>query len=197
MTIPHWEDDHETWDRLELGAWVMPGVWTVDFSLRREMDVKKAVSTDGARLKDKGYAPPQLTLVGKLSTRDEWVELQKIMPSIHPRRPGASRDPFRIAHPKTLLANIQNVFIHEIDAVELDNGVLRIELRAYEWTKEPKPVQKGTGFPGMFTMTGVTFVSQSLEPPDAIARFPGLRGVRVNDSDVNNATAEFYTGAPI
>ena len=95
MPIPHWEDSPAEWDSLTLGAWVMPGVWTVDFSVRREMDVKKAVSTDGARLKDKGYQPPQLTLIGRIYGREEWDALQKIMPSIHPRRKGASRKPFK------------------------------------------------------------------------------------------------------
>ena len=194
MTIPHWEDDEQAWDTLQLGPWVMPGVWTVDFSVRREMDVKKAVSTDGARLKDKGYMPPQLTFIGKLIAREHWSKLQEIMPKIHPRRKGASRDPYRVVHPKTLLMGIENIFVHEIDAVSLDKGVLTIELRAYEWTKAPKPVSKGKDVPE-FTMQGVKFVGP-LEPPRALARYPGMRGIVVDESNPDDALVSFPGDAP-
>jgi hypothetical protein len=182
QVLAHWEDDPELWDTLQVGPWTMPGVWTVDFSIRREIDVKKAVSTDGARLKDKGYAPPQLTLTGKLTTRDDWNTLQGIMPSIHPRRPGAARTPFRIVHPKTLLMGITAIFIHEVDAVTLDNGVLGIQLRSYEWLA-PKKVKKGSDKP----KGDLENVDPYTDPPPGLARYPGMRGVRA-DGDPDNPT---------
>ena len=167
MTLPHWEDIPEYWDRLQIGDWVMPGVWTVDFSLRREIDVKKAASTDGASLKDKGYHPPLLTLRGKLVERSDWARLQEIMPALHPKRKGGKREPYRIVHPKTLLVGITSIYIHEIDAISLDNGVLTLELRAYELDK-PKPTPRE-----VTVAVGV----KPLEPPPSIARYPGMEGV--------------------
>jgi len=192
MPIPHWEDSPAEWDSLTLGAWVMPGVWTVDFSVRREMDVKKAVSTDGARLKDKGYQPPQLTLIGRIYGREEWDALQKIMPSIHPRRKGASRKPFRITHPKTLLMGIENIFIHEIDAVDVTRGILTIELRAYEWTPQPKPVQKASETPEG-PGGGNDAYRNPLEPPAALGRFPGQRGVRLDPTNPDDVGVVTFT----
>ena len=183
MPIPHWDDDAESWDKLEIGEWVMPGVWTVDFSLRREVDVKKAPSTDGASLTDKGYQPPLLTLRGRMVEREEWARLQEIMPRLHPKRKGSAREPYRIVHPKTLLAGIQTIYIHEIDAIDLDNGILTLELRAYEHEK-PKPVPK----PKIEDVLKNVF----LEPPPSIARYPGMRGILVDESDPNNPVLDRY-----
>lgn len=184
MSIPHWEDDPAHWDKLTIGQWVMPGVWTVDFSLRRELDVKKAASTDGASLTDKGYHPPLLTLRGKLNERTDWNALQAIMPHIHPKRKGGTRTPYRISHPKTLLVGIDSIYVHEIDAVELENGILTVELRAYEHAK-PKPVKKK---PVVYN-EGVTFVKR-LEPPPSIARYPATRGILVDGSDPTDVLME-------
>jgi hypothetical protein len=176
MTIPHWEADPEFWDTLTLGQYVMPGVWTVDFSVRREMDVKKAISTDGSRLKDKGYLPPQLTFMGQVVGPQQWHELELIMKAIHPKGQGRGKSPtpLRVVHPKTALMAIEMVMIHEVDAVKLDKGILQVELRAYEWTK-PRPANKQKEAPE------APYVARG-EPPAAIARYPNTRGIIYVDS---------------
>lgn len=162
MAIQHWADSPSLWNRLTLTpllasattqptTYILPGAWDVQFACRRKMDVKKAKGVDGARIKDEGYELPQLELIGKLVTREHWVELQKIIRVIHPRKKGGKRDTYSIEHPKTALLGINAVYITEIAAPRIERGVMSLTIRALEYVPAPKPVQgqKKTATPSL------------------------------------------------
>jgi hypothetical protein len=176
MSIEYWGTDSESWDRLTIGKDVLPGLWTVGYSLEREIDIKKAGGVDGARFKDKGYKPTEITLTGRMSTVDEWLRLQELFPTIHPKRKGSGRSTFAIGHPVTRLAGIQFVYIHKIDAPELSQGgMLTIVITCLEFVPAPKKVAKPAP-PVSPTSGGVTDT-----PPDALKPFPGFRNYVLDD----------------
>lgn len=150
-TIPHWEDAPEEWDRLTIGSNVMPGVWDIDFSCRRGIDVKKSKGKDGARLKDEGYSPPIIELIGKIATREQWESLQSIIPTLHPKKKGEARKQYGIGHPKTRLLGISQVYITEVKAPSLVKGIMTIVLNAIEYVPVPKVVKPTVKPPEVYT----------------------------------------------
>ena len=50
-SVPHWDDIEGSWDHLALGETSrMPGVWTVDGSAARDLDVKPRPQQDAAKV---------------------------------------------------------------------------------------------------------------------------------------------------
>jgi hypothetical protein len=168
MAIPHWEVNQEAWHTLKLGKNVMPGVWTVTYTLERELDIKKSGGSDGARFKDKGYKATEITLAGELVSQEDWALLQEILPTLHPKRKGAAREAFSIVHPATSVAGIQFVYVHKIDAPEIRSGKLFISLVCLEYVPKPKTVPK--------PKPPVSDSTRSVhdKPPLALAKFPGM-----------------------
>jgi hypothetical protein len=168
MTIPHWEEDSEAWDRLILGKTILPGIWKVEFSLKREIDKKKAKGVDGARFKDLGYLPAELTFTGQFISAADWKAMQTAMDAIHPRTAGGVRNPLSIEHPKTRFAKIDTVYITEVDAPDLDErGVLTISIRALQWVPQPKKAKTDD------TPVTVSGLSIHDNPPPPLDQFPG------------------------
>lgn len=138
--IPHWDEAPDEWDRLVIGRNVMPGVWDVEFSCKRQVDVKKSKGKDGGRIKDEGYANPIIELNGKIATAEQWAKLQQILPTLHPKKKGSARETYGIAHPKTKLLGISTVYLTEIRAPQLSKGILSITITCVEFTPQPKAV---------------------------------------------------------
>jgi hypothetical protein len=170
MTIPHWYEDPQAWDRLVLGRDEMPGVWDVQFKCKRGLDVKKAKGRDGARFKDEGYDPSMIQLVGKLTTADEWRRLQRVIPKIRPRVMGRSRTPIEIDHPKTKLLSIRIIYIVEVSAVKIQKGILTQEINVLEWVDKPKPVKSSNKPPEK--KRDLQQEDRELLDPDSVANGP-------------------------
>lgn len=137
---PHWIE--ADWDRLTIGSTVMPGVWSIEGSADRRVEVKAKKGEDGAVIKDQGYENAKLTLIGRLTTSEEHEQLQKALKEIHPRRKGAARDPLAIIHPAATLLGVDAVYVTSLAAVQLDNGVLTQRIEVLEFTPQPKPAPK-------------------------------------------------------
>lgn len=138
--IPHWDDAPDEWDRLKLGPYVLPGVWDIRFTVRRVLDIKKPRGNDGSRIKDEGYESPVIEMTGKIATREQWIEIQEILPKFHPKKKGEKRDVYGIEHPKAQLLGITTVYIKQIDTA-LGNGIFTIKMDAIEWVPAPKAVK--------------------------------------------------------
>lgn len=141
--VAYWDGlDADEWDRLVLGASPMPGVWRVETSAVRKIDVKKAKGLDGERLKDEGYQNAQLVLTGRVVSAEGWALLQAILPTIHPKamgKVGAPRSALGIVHPTTQFLGIDAIYVTEIGAPQLENGICTIVIKAIEYVKLPKP----------------------------------------------------------
>jgi len=173
MSIAHWDDDPTDWDRLVLGGNLMPGVWDIDFPSTRNMDVKKAKGKDGARFKDEGYDPARIELIGKLTSRDHFKELARILSDIHPKKKGAARAVLGIDHPKARLLGIVSVYVIELRSPKLERGLMTMTIRALEYVDKPatvKPRKPGTAtLESELRDQGI----MSIPPgPDAISKGP-------------------------
>ena len=94
---PHW--DTADWDQLSFGGKVLPGVWDIDGSAERRVDVKTRKGQDGAIIKDEGYQNASVTLTGRFASKSDWDAMQEHLKVLHPRRKGAARDPLVLVHP--------------------------------------------------------------------------------------------------
>lgn len=133
---PHWYE--ADWDQLRLGATILPGVWRIEGSAERRIEVKPRKGQDGAVIKDQGYENARLTLVGQLVHKAEYDALQVALKDIHPRRKGAERDALLIVHPVTTLLGVDSVYITALNAVEIDNGILTQRIEVIEFVPQPK-----------------------------------------------------------
>jgi hypothetical protein len=177
MPIPHWDEDPEAWDLLLLGTQALPGVWDIeDGNGKRIIDVKKAPGLDGARVKDKGYEPGALVLVGQLCTAEEWELLQTVIEPMLPSKIGKGHSPVAISHPKAIFAKISQIYITEVEFPRLDNGIMTVTIHATEWTSEPKASQGKTKV--VKRKEGTTGIEElrDRQPPTFIAKYPGYVG---------------------
>lgn len=141
--IPHWDDDHETWDTLKLGNDILPGPWDIeDGAAKRVMDIKKAPGLDGATIKDQGYENGALTCVGQFATPEQWLEMQGIAARLRMTQKGKERKPVEISHPKASYLGITRVYITEVVVPKLDNGIMTATIRVLEYIEKPKKTKK-------------------------------------------------------
>jgi len=144
MSLPWISDDTLLWDTLIIGGEVWPGVPTVTVEATRAVDLQKKKGDDGANLVDQGYEPAKVTLTLRLWMQDQWDELQRLLPTVHPRRKGGIRTPVDIVHPATQLVGVRQIYITKIGSPTADKGVLTIVLDAVEWFPQPKPAKAKT-----------------------------------------------------
>lgn len=170
--VAYWDGlDSDQWDRLVLGPSPLPGVWRVETAAVRKIDVKKAKGLDGERLKDEGYQNAQLVLTGKLVSLEAWALLQALLPTIHPKamgKVGAPRSALGITHPTTQFLGIDAVYVTEIGAPQVDNGICTVVIKALEYVKLPKPavVVPGAVIAGAASRTDL--------PPDTLSKATAL-----------------------
>ena len=146
--LPFWfEVDDTSWDTVTLGSDTFPGVATVDGAVERKIDVKKSKGNDGATLKDNGYVPAPVTITLTIHTREQWIQLQALIPKIHPRRKGGPRDPVEIIYPSVNLLQVTQIYINKIPFPKLDKktGILTQVFQAIEYTTKPVAPKRGAG----------------------------------------------------
>jgi hypothetical protein len=93
----NWIVDPTSWNKVQLGNILLPGIAIVTTSRGREIDFKKAPSKDGGTSTDKGAnaAKVKIRLTMKAS---QWAEWQACLPYIEPRD-GKPTGPLSIVHP--------------------------------------------------------------------------------------------------
>ena len=64
------------WDRVQLGEYVLPGLWTTSAVPSLKLDIQAPKGYDGAALIGRGYLPPRITLTGLLWTPYQWRRMQ-------------------------------------------------------------------------------------------------------------------------
>ena len=78
------------WDRVQLGDYVLPGLWTASATPALKLDIQSPKGFDGAAIITRGYLPAGITLTGLLWTPFQWRRMQEIFPGIWTR-------PFKVA----------------------------------------------------------------------------------------------------
>jgi len=136
------------WDTLYLAGERWPGICEVTGAgVSRRVDAKATKGSDGAVLKDQGMNLAKMTIKVMVYNRTDWAELQRLLPTVHPRRPGGARTPTSIVTPYTKLLGIENIYITSIPIPSLDKSKqqLTLTMQAIEWVPQPKPVKHAAG----------------------------------------------------
>lgn len=142
MALPWWADSDLSWDILILGGEVWPGVCTVATTVKRALDKQKIKGSDGANLVDQGYEPAPVKITLRLWLREQWTELERLLPTIHPRTKGGVRQPLQIVHPEPNLKGVHQVYVEEISPITVEKGLGTLTLSCVEWFPEPKPAKQ-------------------------------------------------------
>lgn len=183
MTLSYWEDPNTDWEKLVLGGVLWPGIVVdIDANVERKLDVKKSKGQDKATIKDEGYRPAPIKVVLMIFTREQWVELQAILPQFHPRQQGGTRTPLQIAHPAVNLLNIDSVYIRKISSPKVDGpkgGPALITIELLEFVEAPKAVKGGAGTGGPKGTGTSTQAQDNDAAADALAQ---LAADAVNDA---------------
>lgn len=175
-SIPHPEDPGGLWDRLTLGPYELPGTWVVGGDVDRRIDIKKSKGNDGARFRDQGYIPGQITLSGKLLGATEWNAMVKIAKILTPRKRGVNLDPLAVEHPAFTFLGITNVIVKRVSAPVLDGSLIRCRIVVIEWTPRPKKKPPPRDFP----LAAGSFASGDLQ------RFVRATPWQINPADAYN-----------
>lgn len=163
MSLAWWADGSLLWDTLLLGGEVMPGIAAVTCEVERKLDVQPIKGGDGATIQDQGYVPGPVGIALKIWLPEQWVELQRVLPRIHPRAPGGVRSPLEIIHPAANVLGVHTIYVSKIAAPVIDRSrAAVIAIAGIQWfpapktakaNKKPKASPKGGAFEG-FDMPG-------------------------------------------
>lgn len=154
-----WDAVEAPWDRLKIGADVMPGIWEItQGECMRQVDHKKTKGKDGAHIKDLGVLPARFSARGRMISYDDWVKLQEVLPKLNPRNAGKLRSPFTIYHPAIALLGITTVYVERVRVPTVRNGILELNIDLIEWV-EPKPA-KTTKVVNTALVTGADYMAQ-------------------------------------
>lgn len=133
------------WDTLLMGGEYWPGLPTVESEPSRSVDVQKKKGDDGATEADQGYEPAKVKITLKIWLKEQWEELQRLLPLIHPRKKGGLKTPVDIVHPETQLKGVRQIYVTKIGAAVpgrgAETGSLTITFEAIEWFPAPKPAK--------------------------------------------------------
>lgn len=141
------------WDRVQLGDYVLPGLWTASAAPALKLDIQAPKGFDGAAIITRGYLPPKIYLTGLLWTPYQWRRMQEILPAVWTR-------PFKVAAQDVVLDKKGKV-----SAVEKDQGLIVGTQRSLA------VVNPGLNFVGITTL-----VIESIAAPTPHS-IPGVRQI--------------------
>lgn len=198
--IPSPEEAGDPWDILVIGGHVLPGVWTVEGGVGRDLDAKTRKGDYGQRIRDKGYQNGDLTLVGVLAPEDEWEEFQGApMKEIHPRRKGSAASVLGVHHPALAALGITEVIVERVHVPRPTRDGIEQRIDVREWIDQPKavpkkkPVAKGPSAAQRVANQSVT-VGRTLTHPVSGQEFVDT-GIRMPSLDVTSALESNNTSA--
>ncbi len=176
-TVPFWTDEDIRhghglgfWDGCFMSGTALPGIWRLEISKERSIEKQKQGGIDGNRLKDKGYVGGVGKLTGIIWLAEQLEELEKFLPTIDPKVPGASRNPIDFYHPASHLMSIFSVYIKKITIQQLTTQILTINIDLDEWFPKVKPATPKTdvkGFDGASNAQAPNAVDFAVGPPQA------------------------------
>lgn len=129
------------WDKLIMGGVTWPGVCKIDPVTELEIDVAKQkkkgeeVGKD-ATLTDKGYKPATVKATIQIWDREDWEELEKILPKFAPKKTSTVRDAFDIYHPSAALLGIDTVVVQSVSIHHPEEQTLIVEMQLLQYFPE-------------------------------------------------------------
>ncbi len=145
MALPSIRDNLGGNGRVYLGGDWWPGVAVVECDASRAVDLQKRKGDDGANLVDQGYEPAKVKITITGWTDDHQTELERLLPSVHPRRKGGIRTPVDIYHVATEIVAVRQIYVTKVGPLILGTGNMfgswTFTIEAVEWFPEPKPAK--------------------------------------------------------
>lgn len=136
-TVPFWVDAPRAWDQVVIAGQALPGKSIAKAKTGRKIDVRNVRGRDGARTRDGGYTPANITIEIYVWEPEQLEELSPRLDQLQPRRGSTARQPFQISYPSLAMVGISQVYIESISAPELDRGMLKTTITCVEWTEAP------------------------------------------------------------
>lgn len=130
----------ETWDTVQIGSYVMPGIASCDVSRSQRVDVKPSAGSDGATETDQGVDPAKVEITCRIWKEEHWVGLSTLLHSLSPT-PGkkAGRKPKSIIHPTTRRARVKSIKILSVSMPKpVGKQIFEIKISAIEFFPPPK-----------------------------------------------------------
>lgn len=138
MTVQNWIDDPESWNRVRLGSFDLPGIAQVTMSRGREIDFKKAPGKDGGTSTDKGANEGKIKIRLTMNARQWSEKWLPILPHLEPAQ-GKPSGPHGIAHPEPNSRGINVVEISDIaSAPPTARGGYVLDIECQQWFPRPK-----------------------------------------------------------
>jgi len=131
------------WDSLRLGGDVVPGVWQLETSKKRDLIIVKLRLRDGVGILDNGYFGVGLKATGRIWTPEQWNDFQAKFPNYDPPQPGGTRAPLSIFHPAAAFLGVSTVYIGEFSMPSPSRGSIWINIDMVQWFPRPKPFIQG------------------------------------------------------
>lgn len=141
MSVPKWtEGAWDTAGTLWLGGYIVEAIPDVQVKVRSDIDVKKPPGKRGAKHRDRGDHPRDITIRLRIREfeRDAAAQLRDI---ITPASSGDSRGPLSISHPNTDFWKVGAITVKEVDCPmpsSTDDWVWSIQ--ALEWVSATEKV---------------------------------------------------------
>ncbi len=143
-TIPFWIDSPAAWDQVIVAGVALPGRSRAKAKAGRKIDVRNVRGRDGARTRDGGYTPAQITIEVEVWEDDQLQALLPRLEQLQPRRGSTARQPLQVAHPSLAAIGISQVYVESISAPELSSGILKTTITCVEWTEAPPASRANT-----------------------------------------------------
>jgi hypothetical protein len=181
------------WDRVQLGDYVLPGLWTASATPALKLDIQAPKGYDGAAVITRGYLPAGITLTGLLWTPLQWRRMQEIFPAIWTR-------PFKVAANDVVIGKGGKVSASEKDtgqivgkqrSLTVTNPALNfLGITALVIERPTPPVPHA--IPGVRQMTFqcIEYVAEPSRKPSAIKVIAGqARGKNAFDKEIEEKDA--------
>ncbi|HVU05234.1 MAG TPA: hypothetical protein VHE30_25975 [Polyangiaceae bacterium] len=162
MSTPSWVEDSTSWSTVKLAGKALPGCAKVTGEGGTDLDVPKAKGNDGARVRDNGYTPAELTMVCQFTDKHFGPLMEILIPLARPTG-GKKRMPVTIEHARTSVLGIHSVYVGKISTPDIDSlGIGSIQVGLVEWIPEPKKVKRAASNRATSTVERDPFAPGSL-----------------------------------
>lgn len=142
-SLPFWdstdEGEADSYDRVLLGGFDLPGICDLKLKLKRKLDVKEGSGSDYDTVADKGQRSADIKIVVSVFEREQWDGwVNEALPVIWPAAGKGKPQPQELVHPFTSANRIGAMVIESMDFDGPTDGVLTITISGYAWG-QPKP----------------------------------------------------------
>jgi len=116
MSLPSWITNRRAWEKPTIGNVVIPGVVRLTGgALKLRIESNKSSGNDASSSLIKGLEQPTFGFQVSLTSREDELEFDKLIPILIPRKNPQARDALPVFHPILAKHDINNCLVSEIN----------------------------------------------------------------------------------